>query len=80
MPNQVKGNPMRPFTVNFYLGDRIVPFEDFMPEEGYLIIGEENIGTFTENYGGYQIKEVYNSHHRSCDDRKTICLYQFRKE
>lgn len=76
-----KGNRMHPFSINFYLGDRVVPFIDFAPAEGYLILGEREYDGFMENYGAsYQIEEVYNSHHRSCDDRDMIHVYRFKKK
>lgn len=79
--NQVKGNPMRHFTVNFYLGDRLVPFEDFMPEDGFLYMGEDQYEVFMSVYGGnYELEDIYNSCHVSCDDRRVNHLYHFRKK
>lgn len=75
----VKGNPLRPFTINYYLGDRVVPFEAFMPQEGLLIVGNEEINSFRQKYPEYQVKEVYASGHKSCDDRKVITLYHIKK-
>lgn len=78
--NNPKGNPMRHFTVNFYLGDRIVPFEDFMPEKGFLFMGEDQYDVFMSFYGrDYVLEDVYNSGHVSCDDRRVNHLYRFRK-
>lgn len=75
-----KGNRMHPFSINFYLGDRIVPFIDFAPESGYLLLGEREYNGFMENYGkDYRLEEVYDSHHKSCDDRDMIHLYRFEK-
>lgn len=74
-----RSNPMRLFTLNFYLGDRIVPFDAFMPTEGYLIAGPEDANSFLEENKEYQLKQIYDSKHRSCDDHKIIGLYQFKK-
>ena len=75
----VPGNRMHPFTVNFYLGDRMVPFDCFEPqEEGYVLMGDEMLPPFLERYGDrYAVEEVYNSNHRSCDDKRNNRLYKF---
>ena len=77
--NEVKGNPMRKFTVNFYLGDRIVPFDVYMPTDGYLAANPEEVEAFVKENTDYQLNEMFDSGHRSCDDRKVLHLYQFRK-
>lgn len=78
--NQVKGNPMRHFTVNFYMGDRMVPFEDFMPQEGFLYMGADQQEIFLSECGrGYELEEVYDTGHESCDDRRVNRLYRFRR-
>ena len=76
---QTSGNPMRQFTVNFYLGDRVVPFDAEKPASGYLIAGEEEAAKFTSAHPGYTLQQVYDSGHRSCDDRKILRLYRFSK-
>ena len=73
------GNRMHPFTVNFYLGDRIVPFDVFMPQKGFLIVGNSEIEDFKKDYPAYQVEEVFDSGHRSCDDHKIIHFYRFWK-
>lgn len=77
----VPGNRMHPFTVNFYLGDRMVPFDCFDPgAEGYVFMGEDAVPVFEERYGrDYTLEEVYNSNHRSCDDKRNNRLYRFRR-
>ena len=77
--NIVEGNPMRPFTINFYLGDRVVPFEAFTPEKGFLLAGNDEIEQFKKQYPDYEIAEVYASGHKSCDDHKLINLYRIWK-
>ena len=56
---------LHPFTVNFYLGDRIVPFECFPADEGYVWMGEQEYDNFMAAFPDYELKEVYNSHHKS---------------
>ena len=73
------GNPLHPFTVNFYLGDRVVPFEAFRPAEGYLLMGEGDEEVFRARHAGYQLRLVQDFHHRSCDDRRMLYFYHFRK-
>lgn len=72
-------NRTHPFTINFYLGDRIVPFDVFLPDAGFLVVGQSDVEAFKETYPTYEIKHLYDSRHRSCDDHKIIQLYQFRK-
>lgn len=74
-----EANRMHPFTINFYLGDRVVPFDIFLPDAGFLIVGNQEIDQFRITYPDYEVCEVYNSHHRSCDDHKIIHLYRFHK-
>ena len=74
----VPANRMHPFTVNFYLGDRMVPFECYSHDEGFVYMGEDALPVFNELFGKeYTIEEVYNSHHRSCDDKRNNILYRF---
>ncbi len=74
-----EGNPLHPFTVNFYLGDRIVPFQAFLPEEGYLLMGEHEREPFLKQYADYALEDIYNSNRRSCDDHSVVHLYRFRQ-
>lgn len=73
------GNPMHPFTINFYLGDRVVPFTAFMPAEGYLITGDDDIDTFRKRFPAYEAAEATDLNHRSCDDRRMLRFYRFKK-
>ena len=70
-------NRTHPFTINFYLGDRIVPFDVFLPDEGYLVVGASDVEAFGEAYPDYETHLVYDSKRRSCDDRKVVQLYRF---
>ena len=73
-------NRMHPFTINFYLKGRVFPFVELTPSKGFLILGEKEYDGFIKNYGSlYDIKEIYNPHHRSCDERDMIRFYQFRR-
>lgn len=74
------GNPLHPFTINFYLGDRVVPFVAFMPAAGYLITGDNDIEAFRERYPQYRVEERIDFHHKSCDDRRMLHFYQFEKQ
>lgn len=73
------GNPMHPFTINFYLGDRVVPFTAFMPAAGYLITGDNDIDTFRKRFPAYEAAEAADLNHRSCDDRRMLRFYRFKK-
>lgn len=69
------GNPLHPFTVNFYLGDRVVPFHAFLPASGYLIVSGNSIGRFRQTYPDYRVRLVRDFGRRSCDDRAPVSLY-----
>lgn len=73
------GNPIHPFTINFYLGDRVVPFTAFMPAAGYLITGDDDIDTFRKRFPAYEAAEAADLNHRSCDDRRMLRFYRFKK-
>lgn len=76
-----KENRMHPFSINFYLGNRVVPFVDFMPAEGYLILGEREYEGFLDHYAAsYALEEVFDSGHKSCDDRDIIRFYRFERK
>lgn len=70
-------NPIHPFTINFYLGDRVVPYEAFRPTQGFVIIGNDEVKEFSRRYPRLRIEECKNFMHRSCDDHKYLHLYQF---
>ena len=73
----VEGNPMHPFTINYYLADRVVPFEAFRPEAGYLIVGNDEIDDFKQRHPLMKVRLVKDFEHRSCDDHKMLKLYYF---
>ncbi len=73
------GNEMHPFTVNFYLGDRVAPFEAFMPESGYIVVGNDEMDDFGKRFPDYSVQLVKDFTHRSCDDHKMLKLYFVKK-
>ena len=74
-------NRMHPFSINFYLNGRVIPFIESAPVKGYLLLGEKEYDGFIQRYGStYEIREIYNPHHRSCDERDMIHLYQFKQK
>ena len=75
----VPGNPLHPFTINFYLGDRIVPFDSAHPTEGLLLVGNDEITNFCTLYPTYHVELVKDFNHYSCDDHKLIKLYHFKR-
>ena len=72
------GNPLHPFTINFYLGDRVAPFEAFMPKSGLLIVGNDEINDFKQRYPAYRVSLIRDFNHKSCDDHKMVKLYSFQ--
>ena len=70
--NEVKGNPLRQFIVNFYLGDRVVPFYAVSPVQGYMVAEEVEIAVFKEEHPDYRVEEIPIGDYR-------LRLYQFKK-
>lgn len=73
-------NRLHPFTVNFYLGDRVVPFDSFRPRSGWLVADRNALPSFLAAWPGYEAEKVYDSGHRSCDEKSVLCLFRFRKK
>ena len=79
--NTVMANRLHPFTINFYLNNRVVPFVDFAPEQGYVIIGDKEAGKFMDTYGAdYDIELVDGIEFRSNDFRDQTHVYKFCKK
>ena len=74
-----EGNRMHPFTINFYLNNRVIPFDVFLPEAGYVIVGNDDIEVFRQTYPDYEVEQVVDFNHKSCDDRHMTKLYRFDK-
>lgn len=76
----ISSDMMRFFTVNFYLGNRVLQFEIEKPEKGYLLIGPHDYEPFAQRYSDYQFEEVYRSEKKSCDTKAPIIMYRFEKK
>lgn len=65
------------FTLNFYCHNRI---QIFNPEvhSGLLLIGDRDIATFSRLNPNIQLEPIRDFHHRSCDTRQNILLYEFQ--
>lgn len=76
-----KGNRMHPFTVNFYLNGKILPFIDAEPAQGILLLDETEMEEFNKRYSQtYQLEEWTDSQYKSCDNRKITHIYSFQKK
>lgn len=74
-----EGNRMHPFTLNYYLGNRVVPFIDFAPTEGYLFLGDKEYDGFMEKYGKtFELEQLPDSRFKSNDNRDWMNIYKFR--
>lgn len=75
----LEANRMHPFTINFYLGDRVIPIDKAtpLPSHGLLIVGNDEAEAFSARYPQYAVALVRDTRHRSCDDRKTVRIYRF---
>lgn len=77
----VPGNRMHPFTMNFYLEGKVVPFIDFAPESGVLLLDEEEYPGFMQQYGEtYRLEEWPESRYKSNDNREMTRIYYFEKK
>lgn len=76
----VKQKMLRFYVVNFYTENRVVLFEQHLPEEGYLLIGRKDTAHLFPAYEDrYSFEEVYASTKRGCDVRDIIQLYRFKQ-
>lgn len=71
---------MHQFSINFYLGDRIVPLDQNRPKAGFVIMGDDDISAFVSSYPEYCVKKIRRFEHRSCDDKRTLTLYSFSRQ
>ena len=75
-----EGNRLHPFTLNFYLDNRVVPFIDFAPTEGYLFLGDREYEGFMEKYDKtFIIEQLPDSRFKSNDNRDWMNIYHFKK-
>ena len=74
-------NRMHPFTINFYLNNRVIPFVDFAPEQGYVIIGDKEEAKFRDTYGAeFDIERVEGIEFKSNDFRDITHVYKFGRK
>ena len=75
-----KGNRMHPFSVNFYLKNQVVPFIDFEPKEGLLILEDREYDIFNQMYGQqFALQLVPRSLYKSCDYHGMTQIYEFKE-
>lgn len=67
------------FSLNFYLGDRIQQFEKVMPEDGVLMIPEDDVEEFKKTVGrGYSLQRVWQIR-RAVEEKHEVGFYKFCK-
>lgn len=67
------------FSLNFYLGDRIQQFEKVMPQDGVLMIPEEDMPKFKERYGkDYTFQKIWEVK-KAVEWHKPVGFYRFAK-
>ena len=67
------------FSLNFYLGDRIQQFEKVMPEDGVLMIPEDDVEEFKKTVGrGYCLQRVWQIR-RAVEEKHEVGFYKFCK-
>lgn len=81
MPDFNIASKMHYFTLNFYLNDRVKQYEQQLPTSGYVIMGDYD---YKEHFNPtfsptYDIREIENLHHKSCDTKQELSIYYFQK-
>lgn len=67
------------FSLNFYLGDRIQQFEKVKPEDGVLMIPEDDVEEFKKTVGrGYSLQRVWQIR-RAVEEKHEVGFYRFCK-
>lgn len=67
------------FSLNFYLGDRIQQFEKVKPEDGMLMIPEDDVEEFKKTVGrGYSLQRVWQIR-RAVEEKHEVGFYKFCK-
>lgn len=67
------------FSLNFYLGDRIQQFEKVKPEDGVLMIPEDDVEEFKKTVGrGYCLQRVWQIH-RAVEEKHEVGFFKFCK-
>lgn len=67
------------FSLNFYLGDRIQQFENVKPEDGVLMIPEDDVEEFKKTVGrGYSLQRVWQIR-RAVEEKHEVGFYKFCK-
>lgn len=67
------------FSLNFYLGDRIQQFEKVRPEDGVLMIPEDDVEEFKKTVGrGYSLQRVWQIR-RAVEEKHEVGFYKFCK-
>ena len=67
------------FSLNFYLGDRIQQFEKVKPEDGVLMIPEDDVEEFKKTVGrGYCLQRVWQIR-RAVEEKHEVGFFKFCK-
>ncbi len=70
-------NRIHQFSINFYLDDRVKPLDLNRPDNGFVIMGDNDLAPFVAAYPRYKLEKVKRFEHRSCDDKRQLTLYSF---
>ena len=69
------------FIINFYAQDRVVNFETEMPDDGYLLVGEQDFNYIQEQYGErYTFAPILKSDRKGNDVKDFVLLLSFQKQ
>ena len=67
------------FSLNFYLGDKIQQFDKTLPQDGIVMVSNDDIQIFTEKYGSnYTFEKVWEIP-RTAETRCPVGFYRFVK-
>ena len=69
------------FIINFYAQDRVVNFETEMPDNGYLLVGEQDFNYIQEQDGErYTFDPILKSDRKGNDVKDFVLLLSFQKQ
>lgn len=75
-------DPMwRYYTIDYYMGDRLLLFDIDRPNSGWLLIGEDDFVAFRSGVGdGYDFMEHSTTENRSSESGQRLLLLKFKKK
>ncbi len=69
------------YSVNYYLGDKLLRFESEQPDSGLVLVPYKRAEKFLELYDSLYIFDIdYLDTHRSCEWKTPTAVYRFHRK